>query len=130
MDIEKSMKVSELLEIEKILRTFSKEKIGIESAYNIARFLSMTQNDISFFKQKIKDFVEEYSLKDESGKPRLNDNGNILLNKELLPQYINEISELNNLEIEVPELKIKYKDLQKIDIAPEALIILIPYIIK
>ena len=39
-----------------------------------------------------------------------------------------EMQDINNFEVGIPELKIYYEDLEKIDISPEALMELMPYI--
>ena len=39
-----------------------------------------------------------------------------------------EMQDINDFEVEIPELKIYYEDLEKIDISPEALMELMPYI--
>lgn len=125
------MKIDKLLTINKTLSTLNTEQVALRSAYNIAKFLSETQSDIKFFKERLTDFIISYGEKDSEGKLiQSQNNEGFLIDKTKLSECEKEMKDINNYEINVPELVIYYEDLPSNGITPQMLIELMPYIKK
>ena len=106
------MKIYKLIQVREELLTLSREKLKLRSSFNIAKFLSMTERDASFFQEKVVELITKYGVRDSNGKFIMEENNTSV---QIDPAYIviceQELAEINNYEIDVPELKIYYSDL-------------------
>lgn len=125
------MKIDKLLTLQKTLEKINTSNIALRSAYNIAKFLSETQSDVKFFKERLTDFIIFYGEKDSEGKLiQSQDKEGFLIDKTKISECEKEMKDINNYEINVPELIIYYEDLPSNGITPKMLIELMPYIKK
>ena len=123
------MKINKLLKLNSTLQSLSSKELPLRASYSIAKFLSQTQSDIAFFNTRLASFLSTYSEKDEEGNFKYSeDNNGIVIDPTRMDECAKEMQDINNFEVEIPELKIYYEDLEKIDISPEALMELMPYI--
>lgn len=123
------MKINKLLKLNSTLQSLSSKELPLRASYSIAKFLSQTQSDITFFNTRLASFLSTYSEKDEEGNFKYSeDNNGIVIDPARMGECAEEMQDINNFEVEIPELKIYYEDLEKIDISPEALMELMPYI--
>lgn len=123
------MKINQLLKLNSTLQSLSSKELPLRASYSIAKFLSQTQSDITFFNTRLASFLSTYSEKDEEGNFKYSeDNNGIVIDPARMSECAQEMQDINNFEVEIPELKIYYEDLEKIDISPEALMELMPYI--
>lgn len=123
------MKINKLLKLNSTLQSLSSKELPLRASYSIAKFLSQTQSDIAFFNTRLASFLSTYSEKDEEGNFKYSeDNNGIVIDSARMSECAKEMQDINDFEVEIPELKIYYEDLEKIDISPEALMELMPYI--
>ena len=123
------MKINKLLKLVSTLQTLASKELPLRASYSIAKFLSQTQSDIAFFNNRLATFLSAYSEKDEEGNFKYSeDNNGIVIDPAHMDECASEMQDINNFEVETPELKIYYSDLEKIDISPEILMELMPYI--
>ena len=123
------MKINKLLKLNSTLQSLSSKELPLRASYSIAKFLSQTQSDIAFFNTRLASFLSTYSEKDEEGNFKYSEyNNGIVIDPARMDECAKEMQDINNFEVEIPELKIYYEDLEKIDISPEALMELMPYI--
>lgn len=123
------MKINKLLKLNSTLQSLSSKELPLRASYSIAKFLSQTQSDIAFFNTRLASFLSTYSEKDEEGNFKYSeDNNGIVIDPACMGECAKEMQDINDFEVEIPELKIYYEDLEKIDISPEALMELMPYI--
>ena len=123
------MKINKLLKLNSTLQSLSSKELPLRASYSIAKFLSQTQSDIAFFNTRLASFISTYSEKAEEGNFKYSeDNNGIVIDPALMDECAKEMQDINDFEVEIPELKIYYEDLEKIDISPEALMELMPYI--
>lgn len=123
------MKINKLLKLNSTLQSLSSKELPLRASYSIAKFLSQVQPDISFFNTRLATFLSTYSQKDEEGNLKYSENNEgIVIDQARIDECAKEMQDINNFEVEIPELKIYYEDLEKIDISPDALMELMPYI--
>ena len=124
------MKIYELIKIREELVSLSKNNLKLRSSFNIAKFLSLTEKDTQFFQDKVIELIQKYGARDDSGQFILENNGSSV---QIQQEYLNEcqrgLDEINNYEIEVPELKIYYTDLPE-GLSVTTLFTIIDYILE
>ena len=124
------MKIYELIKIREELVSLSKNNLKLRSSFNIAKFLSLTEKDTQFFQDKVIELIQKYGARDTSGQFILENNGSsVQIQQEYLDECQRGLDEINNYEIEVPELKIYYTDLPE-GLSVTTLFTIIDYILE
>ena len=124
------MKIYQLLKIREELIKLSKESLKLRTSFNIAKFLSQTEQDAQFFQNKVVSLIEHYGERDDTGYFILENGGtSVQIRADAIEACNKELNEINNYEIEVPKLEIYYEDLPE-NLAVTTLLNIIDYIVK
>ena len=124
------MKIYQLLKTREELIKLSKESLKLRTSFNIAKFLSQTEQDAQFFQNKVVSLIERYGERDDTGHFILENEGtSVQIRADATDACNKELNEINNYEIEVPKLEIYYEDLPE-NLAVTTLLNIIDYIVK
>ena len=113
------------LNIEKELLT---QKLPIRTAYNLSKIFARAREELKFYQEKFKEIVTQYGEKDEKGNLIFLDNENISIPKDKIEECQKEITDLQNLELEIPDYSISLDSLEAIKISLDEISILLPFI--
>ena len=123
------MKLKELIQLRQILGALANQKMSIKSSYSIARFISQTNDAEIIYNQKIQELINEFGDRDQQNKFKTDENGNISIKEGKEQECNDKIAEIDNFEIDVPQLTISEKDIDnldsKIELTPAELFILL-----
>lgn len=123
------MKLKELIQLRQILGALANQKMSIKSSYSIARFISQTNDAEIIYNQKIQELINEFGDRDQQNKFKTDENGSISIKEGKEQECNNKIAEIDNFEIDVPQLTISEKDIDnldsKIELSPAELFILL-----
>ena len=103
--------------------------MSIKSSYSIARFISQTNDAEIIYNQKIQELINEFGDRDQQNKFKTDENGSISIKEGKEQECNDKIAEIDNFEIDVPQLTISEKDIDnldsKIELTPAELFILL-----
>lgn len=123
------MKLKELIQLRQILGALANQKMSIKSSYSIARFISQTNDAEIIYNQKIQELINEFGDRDQQNKFKTDENGSISIKEGKEQECNGKIAEIDNFEIDVPQLTISEKDIDnldsKIELSPAELFILL-----
>ena len=123
------MKLKELIQLRQILGALANQKMSIKSSYSIARFISQTNDAEVIYNQKIQELINEFGDRDQQNKFKTDENGSISIKEGREQECNDKIAEIDNFEIDVPQLTISEKDIDnldsKIELSPAELFILL-----
>ena len=123
------MKLKELIQLRQILGELANQKMSIKSSYSIARFISQTNDAEIIYNQKIQELINEFGDRDQQNKFKTDENGSISIKEGKEQECNDKIAEIDNFEIDVPQLTISEKDIDnldsKIELTPAELFILL-----
>lgn len=123
------MKLKELIQLRQILGALANQKMSIKSSYSIARFISQTNDAEIIYNQKIQELINEFGDRDQQNKLKTDENGSISIKEGKEQECNDKIAEIDNFEIDVPQLTISEKDIDnldsKIELTPAELFILL-----
>ncbi len=123
------MKLKELIQLRQILGALANQKMSIKSSYSIARFISQTNDAEIIYNQKIQELINEFGDRDQQNKFKIDENGSISIKEGKEQECNDKIAEIDNFEIDVPQLTISEKDIDnldsKIELTPAELFILL-----
>ena len=113
------------LNIEKELLT---QKLPIRTAYNLSKIFARAREELEFYQEKFKEIITQYGEKDESGNLIFLENENISIQKDKIEECQKEITDLQNLELEIPDYSISLGSLEAIKISLDEISVLLPFI--
>ena len=123
------MKLKELIQLRQILGALANQKMSIKSSYSIARFISQTNDAEIIYNQKIQELINEFGDRDQQNKFKTDENGSISIKEGKEQECNDKIAEIDNFEIDVPQLTVSEKDIDnldsKIELTPAELFILL-----
>jgi hypothetical protein len=82
-----------------------KQDLKVSVAFKLRKVLKNIQEEGKVFDELKQTIIEKYSEKDEEGKPKSNENGNIVFDPKFNAELGEQIEQLNNLEVAVEKIK-------------------------
>ena len=106
----KKMKLIKLINARSVIVQHAREKLPVQTAYKLIKFLKSTDNDEIFYNEKRRDIINQYAEKDKEGNLKQK-NGMLswLPGKE--EACNNELIELNDTQVELPPIKFTIDEL-------------------
>jgi len=103
----------------KVLASFislSKTKRAGLTSYRIARLLAKLRDEYQVYLQEHDKVVYEYAaVKDENGKPILNEKGNVTIDPSRVEEYQAKIKEMNLVKIKFEFEKLKIEEIGEVE---------------
>lgn len=110
------MKLKNLLNARKIIIQYKDEKLSSTLAYKFVKFMKASDSEEAFYNDKLKQLIEEYALRDENGQIATKD-GNIRLMPAKIQDFNNAANELQETEVEAPNVQFKISELEQIKLS-------------
>ena len=102
-----NLKLSQLIAMRGSLVKLIEKDLPIKQSYNLAKFIKKANDELEQFEQQRIKLVNRYGAKDEEG--------NIAVKEEHQQQFVNELNELTEIEVEFEGFKpLKLADLRNI----------------
>lgn len=98
--------INNLLKVRNILNTFKEVNLSPTLAYQITKFLTKSQAEEEFYYERLRALFNEYAEKNEDGTFVITDDGQgIKIKQDLLEKFQTSYVELENTEVEAPDIK-------------------------
>ena len=104
------------------------QKLPIRTAYNLSKIFARAREELEFYQEKFKEIIIQYGEKDENGNLIFLENENISIQKDKIEECQKEITDLQNLELEIPDYSISLDSLEAIKISLDEISVLLPFI--
>lgn len=105
------------------------QKLPFKTSYKIALLSNEIQKHIDFYQESFRNLLMEYGKKDESGNVKPTDDGQgVLLKEETMNEAYTKLAELRELDVELPDTKFSLDDFDNVEISPEEMMIIMPFI--
>lgn len=121
-------KLRNIVECADIMRELSTKSLKGRVAFRVARLLRELEKEFTLFNDKRMDLIKEYAQKDENGKMKSDDNGNVTLDQDRLTEFYQSLEDLLNADVEINAEKIDAEDLGDVEFTPTQIISLEPFI--
>ena len=114
------MKVTmgEAFQINEVFQFFIEQKLAFNLSYKIMKLLTSLENDIKFYNQKVQELLDNYAKKDEEGK-YIENNGSISIQEDKFQEFQKAYQEIQECEIELPNIKFTMEELNNLEISPK-----------
>ena len=123
------LKMYEIIDLPTIFCKLKGQKLPFNTAYKIVLFTQEVQKHVDFYQETFRNLLTEYGQKDEQGNlVPTGDGQGILLVEETMSEAYTKLGELRDLEVELPDSKFSVDDFDGIEISPEEMMIIMPFI--
>lgn len=91
-------------------------------AFKIARLARELNKEMETFNEQRRKILDSYSLKDANGNVETDENGNIKIIPEKIPEFNNEFGNLLSTEVEINADKLPMDKIDDFDITPQQML--------
>lgn len=122
------MKMYEILDFSKVYNSIKDEKMSIKTAYKLNKLIKKIEEENNFYNIKFHEIIEQYAEKNDQGEYQYIDENSIKIKEGKEQECYKKISELQNLEIETPNITFSIEELGDINLTIDTVNMLMPFI--
>ena len=105
------------------------QKLSFKTAYHLSLLSQEINKHVDFYHEKFETLVDTYGKRDENGNLMPTEDGQgIRLIEETMNEAYQKLAELRELDVELPDTKFSVDDFGDIEMSPEEMIIVMPFI--
>lgn len=118
-----------ILNIQPLYNRIQNKRLPIKLMYKLSKFFSSLNNEVSFYQERLSKIIDQYSEKDEHGKPILSSEGiGVKIQKDLIKDCQVALNELLNFEVEIPDTTFTLEELDNLDLSVDEFNMFLPLI--
>lgn len=122
------MNILTLINTAKIFNQVAQTKISSKLAYKIMKLCKSVATEEEFYNTKRNELINEYAVRDENGQIAVSDDGMISIVKDKIDEANGALAELNNLEVDVPNIKFTLAELEELKLSVADMFVLDAFI--
>lgn len=97
------MRIQKIFAMEEAIKNLKSKNLPIKTAYRLLKVAELVSNEAENYRNLFRQILDEYAKKKEDGSYVLSEDGtNVIIQKEHIQDANQKISELNQLEVDVP----------------------------
>ena len=97
------MRIQKILAMEEAIKNLKSKNLPIKTAYRLLKLTELVSNEAENYRNLFRQILDEYAEKKEDGSYVLSEDGtNVIIQKEHIQDANQKVSELNQLEVDVP----------------------------
>ena len=124
-----TLKMYEIIDLPNILGKLKEQKLPFKTAYKTVLLTQEVQKHVDFYQETFRNLLMEYGKKDEQGNlVPTSDGQGVLLVEETMSEAYQKLGELRDLEVELPDTKFSVDDFGSIEISPEEMMVIMPFV--
>lgn len=124
-----TLKMYQIIDLPPFLEKVKSQKLPFKTSYRLAMFIQEVQKHIDFYQENFRNLLIEYSQKDENGNPKPTEDGQgVLLIEETMNEAYTKLTELRDLDVELPDTKFSVDDFGSIELSLEEMMVIMPFI--
>lgn len=124
-----TLKMYQLTDLTPIFNKIKSHKLPFKTSYRITMLILEVEKHINFYQASFRDLLTEYGKKDENGNLKPTEDGQgVLLAEETMQEAYQKLAELRELDVELPNTKFDLDAFGDIEISPQEMLILMPFI--
>ena len=111
------MNIITLINTARIFDQFAQTKISSKLAYKIMKFCKGVAVEEEFYNTRKRELIDMYAVKDENGQVAVSDDGMISIVPDKISEANAAMMELNNIEVEAPNIKFTLDELEGLELS-------------
>lgn len=123
------MRIQKILAMEEAIKNLKSKNLPIKTAYRLLKLAEFVATESDNYRNLFRQILDEYAEKKEDGSFVFSEDGtNVILKKDHIKETNEKVSELNQLEVDVP-YTFDLKEFENLEISLEDLAPLIDIIV-
>lgn len=124
------MNILTLMSAAKVFSQVAQMKISSKLAYKIMKLCKSVATEEEFYNNKRNEIINEYAVKDENGQIVVSDDGMIKIMQDKIPVAEKALRELNEIEVDVPDIKFMLDELDELKLSVADMFALDAFIVE
>lgn len=97
------MRIQKILAMEEAIKNLKSKNLPIKTAYRLLKLAELVATESDNYRNLFRQILDEYAEKNEDGSFVFSEDGtNVILKKDHIKEANEKVSELNQLEVDVP----------------------------
>lgn len=122
------IKMKDILNFTTFYDSIKFTKLPIKTSYRITQLAKTIETELSFYRTKLQEVVDEYGEKDENDMFVLTNDGGIKIRPNMEKECYEVMSELQELEITLPDITFTFEEFDNIELEPQLMEAIFPFI--
>lgn len=123
------MELIKILSLRSLLTTLKASKLPIKTSYKIMKLIEFFESEAEFYQTEFNAIIEEYGEKGEDGNYQITEDGAAIKIVEGREEECNKaLVALQNVHCDLPEIKFELDEFEGVEITPENLSVMMPFI--
>ena len=123
------LKMYQLTDLTGIFDKIKSYKLPFKTSYHITLLMQEVEKHVNFYQESFRNLLIEYGKKDEEGNLMPSEDGQgVLLAEETIQEAYQKLAELRELDVELPDTKFGLDAFENIEISPQEMILLMPFV--
>jgi hypothetical protein len=124
-----TLKMYQITDLPTFYTKIKSQKLPFKTSYQLTLLVSEAEKHINYYQEQFRNLLDEYGKKDEQGNlvPTADGQG-ILLTEETMNEAYAKLAELRELDVELPNTKFSLDDFGNIELSPEEMVVIMPFI--
>lgn len=124
-----TLKMYQILDFPSFFTKIKSLKLPFKTSYKLTLLAQEVEKHTTFYQEKFRETLMEYGKKDENGNLVPTDDGQgIRLIEETMDEAYAKLTELRDLDVEISATKFSPDDFNGIELSPEEMIVIMPFI--
>lgn len=124
-----TLKMYQITDFPSFFSKVKSQKLPFKTSYRLALLTTEIEKHINYYQEQFRNLLMEYSKKDDEGEPMPTSDGQgVLLKEETMNEAYAKLNELRDLDVELPDTKFSPDDFDGIELSPEEMIVIMPFI--
>ena len=124
-----TLKIYQLTDLPTFFDKVKTQKLPFKTSYHLTLLIQEVEKHINFYQEQFRNLLNEYGKKDESGNLIPTEDGQgIMLAEETMNEAYAKLAELRELEVTLPEVKFSVDDFANVELSPQEMVIIMPFI--
>lgn len=123
------IKINKITNFVTFFQKVKAQDMPFKTSYKLSLLNQEIQKHLVFYQEQFRWLILEYSKKDETGEPMQTEDGQgVLLSQDTMQEAYKKLEELNDLDVELPDIKFSIDDFNNIEISPDEMVAILPFI--
>lgn len=107
------LKMQEITNFTTFYEAVKDSKLSVRTAYRLTKLTKAIESELGFYREKLQAIINQYAQLDEEGKPIPTEDGSgVKLRPETEADCYAAIYELQEIEVELPDIKFTFADFE------------------
>lgn len=124
-----TLKMYQILDFPSFFTKVKSLKLPFKTSYKLTLLAQEIEKHTAFYQEKFRETLMEYGKKDEQGNLIPTDDGQgIRLVEETMDEAYVRLTELRDLEVELPNTTFSVEDFENVEMSPQEMLVIMPFI--